>query len=97
MGCGYPSPASDWRQRVLTKVKQTSLGVCLFVFLFVVIGGGLHLSSSGAFLAAATGTPLLIHVLNRQRTGGSGDPSPRSPSRSPASVHRVVDENKQSP
>jgi hypothetical protein len=75
---------------VRTKFKQISLGVCLFVFLFVVIGGGLHLSSSGAFLAAATGTPLLIHVLNRLKTGGSGEPSLQSASRSPASVHRVA-------
>ena len=65
-----------------TKVKRISLGVCLFVFLFVVAGGGLHLSVGGAFLAAATGAPLLIHVLNRQRTGGSAEPSPPSPSRS---------------
>jgi hypothetical protein len=58
---------------VRNKVKRISLGVCLFVFLFVVIGGGLHLSRGGAFLAAATGTPLLIHMLNRQRTEGSGE------------------------
>ena len=64
------------------KVKRISLGVCLFVFLFVVIGGGLHLSPGGAFLAAATGTPLLIHMLNRQRAEGSGELGPSSPSRS---------------
>lgn len=74
-----------------TKLNRISLGVCLFVFLFVVIGGGLHLSPGGAFLAAATGTPLLIHVLNRQGTGGSGEPSPSSPSRTGASVHRVAE------
>jgi hypothetical protein len=67
---------------VLTKVNRISLGVCLFVFLFVVIGGGLHLSPGGAFLAAATGTPLLIRMLNRQRTEGSVEPGPPSPSRS---------------
>jgi hypothetical protein len=67
---------------VRTKVKRISLGVCLFVFLFVVIGGGLHLSPGGAFLAAATGTPLLIHMLNGQRTEGSSEQGPRSPSRS---------------
>ena len=65
-----------------TKVKRISLGVCLFVFLFVVVGGGLHLSAGGAFLAAATGTPLLIHMLNRQRTEGTGEPGPPSPSKS---------------
>ena len=72
-----------------TKVKRISLGVCLFVFLFVVIGGGLHLSPGGAFLAAATGTPLVIHVLNRQRTEAPfGESLPR-PSGNPASLHRV--------
>ncbi len=51
----------------MTKVKQASLVTCLFLFLFVVIGGGLHLSPGGAFVAAATGTPLIIHLLNRSR------------------------------
>jgi hypothetical protein len=51
----------------VTKAKQVSLVVCLFLFLFVVIGGGLHLNPGGAFLAAVTGTPLLIHLLNRTR------------------------------
>ena len=49
-----------------TKIKQYSLIVCLFLFLFVVIGGGLHLNPGGAFIAAATGTPLLIYVFNRR-------------------------------
>jgi hypothetical protein len=44
--------------------KETILVVCLFLFLFVVIGGGLHLSPIGALLAAVTGTPLLICVFN---------------------------------
>jgi multisubunit Na+/H+ antiporter MnhB subunit len=51
---------------VRTKIKQCSLIVCLFIFLFVVIGGGLHLSPGGAFIAAATGTPLLIYMFNRR-------------------------------
>lgn len=50
---------------MLAKIKYGSLVVCLFLFLFVVMGGGLHLNPAGAFLAAATGTPLLIHVFNR--------------------------------
>jgi hypothetical protein len=54
---------------VVTKIKQGSLVVCLFLFLFVVIGGGLHLNPGGAFLAAATGTPLVIHVFNRRCAG----------------------------
>jgi len=49
-----------------TKIKQYSLIVCMFLFLFVVIGGGLHLNPGGAFIAAATGTPLLIYVFNRR-------------------------------
>lgn len=49
-----------------TKIKRYSLIACLFLFLFVVIGGGLHLSAGGAFIAAATGTPLLIYVFNRR-------------------------------
>ena len=48
------------------KIKQVALITCLFLFLFVVIGGGLHLNPGGAFLAAATGTPLVIHFFNRQ-------------------------------
>jgi hypothetical protein len=52
---------------VVTRVNQASLVVCLFLFLFVVIGGGLHLNPGGAFLAAVTGTPLVIHLLNRTR------------------------------
>ena len=52
-----------------TKVKNYSLGFCLFVFLFVTIGGGLHLNPGGAFLAAATGTPLMIYAFNRKSKG----------------------------
>ena len=55
-----------------TKVSQYSLIACLFLFLIVVIGGGLHLTAGGAFLAAATGTPLLIHVFHRWLTRGNG-------------------------
>jgi hypothetical protein len=47
------------------KTKQYALGACLFTFLFVVIGGGLHLNPGGAFLAALSGTPLMIHIFNR--------------------------------
>jgi hypothetical protein len=54
---------------VVTKIKHGSLVVCLFLFLFVVIGGGLHLNPGGTFLAAATGTPLVIHVFNRRWAG----------------------------
>jgi len=51
---------------VRTKIKQCSLILCLFLFLFVVIGGGLHLNPGGALIAAATGTPLLVYAFNRR-------------------------------
>ena len=47
------------------KMKRYALGACLFTFLFVVIGGGLHLNPGGALLAALSGTPLMIHIFNR--------------------------------
>jgi len=76
---------------VLTKLKQGSLVVCLFLFLYVVIGSGLHLNPGGAFLAAATAMPLLIHVFNRLCAGRGvgGDPIPAS--RSPGSVPSVAE------
>ncbi len=47
------------------KLKIYCLGLCLFVFLFVVIGGGLHLGAGGALLGAMSGTPLVIFAYNR--------------------------------
>ena len=52
-----------------SKVKNYALVFCLFVFLFVTIGGGLHMTPGGAFLAAATGTPLMIYAFNRKSKG----------------------------
>ena len=46
------------------RTKEILLMICLFLFLLVVLGGGLHLSPSGALLAAVTGTPLTVHVFN---------------------------------
>ena len=69
------------------KVKQASLAVCLFLFLFVVIGGGLHLNPGGAFLAAVTGTPLVIHLFNRSRAV-SGVEHNRPPSPDSSSLPR---------
>jgi hypothetical protein len=51
---------------VRTKAKRISLVACLFLFLFVVIGNALHLNPAGAFLAAATGTPLLIYIFKQR-------------------------------
>ena len=61
-----------------TKIKQCSLILCLFLFLFVVIGGGLHLNPGGAFIAAATGTPLLVYVFNRRSANGLVEPDMRA-------------------
>ena len=46
-------------------VKNAGLVFCLFTFLLIVLGGGLRLNPGGALLAAATGTPLLIHAFHR--------------------------------
>jgi hypothetical protein len=37
--------------------------------LFIVLGGGLHMNPGGEFLAAATGTPLMIYAFNRKSKG----------------------------
>lgn len=76
---------------MLTKTKQGALVVCLFLFLFIVIGGGLHLNPGGALLAAATGTPLAIHVFNRRWAGRGAEQNPIPSSRSPGSVRTVSD------
>lgn len=71
---------------MLARIKQGSLVVCLLLFLFIVLGGGLHLNPGGAFLAAATGTPLVIHVFNRRWLGKSVEPDPPLSSPSPGSA-----------
>ena len=63
-----------------SKARNYSLVFCLFVFLFVIIGGGLHLNPGGAFLAAATGTPLVICVFNRRSNEASGSEEGRAES-----------------
>ena len=47
------------------RLKNYALVICLFVFLFVCIGNGLHLTPSAAFIGALSGTPLVIFVFNR--------------------------------
>jgi hypothetical protein len=47
------------------KLKNYALGFCLFVFLFVIIGGGFHLTSGAALIGALSGTPLVIYGFNR--------------------------------
>jgi hypothetical protein len=56
------------------KMKQYALGACLFTFLFVIIGRGVHLNPEGAFLAAVSGTPLVIHIFNRWLDSQAGGP-----------------------
>ena len=56
------------------KAKRISLVICLFLFLFVVIGNGLHLNPASAFIAAATGTPLLVYLFKQR----SGEGSPKN-------------------
>lgn len=46
------------------RAKNGALVFCLFTFLLIVLGGGLRLNPGGAFMAAATGTPLLIYVFH---------------------------------
>ena len=74
-----------------TKIKQVALIACLFLFLFVVIGGGLHLNPGGAFLAAATGTPLVIHFFNRQWSPRSLGRDRLSSSRSPGFARNIAE------
>lgn len=47
------------------KLKNYGLGVCLFVFLLVIIGGGLHLTWGAAIIGALSGTPLVVCGFNR--------------------------------
>ena len=47
------------------RLKNYALVICLFVFLFVSIGNGLHLTPGAAFIGALSGTPLAIFAFNR--------------------------------
>jgi peptidoglycan/LPS O-acetylase OafA/YrhL len=66
--------AGDMHERL----KNYALVLCLFVFMFVIIGGGLHLNPGGALLAAVTGTPLVIHAF-RSRPGQAHSPTSKPP------------------
>ncbi len=46
------------------KIKKYTLGFCLFVLLFVIMGGGFRLTPGAAFIGAVTGTPLVIYAFN---------------------------------
>jgi hypothetical protein len=76
---------------VRAKIKQVALIACLFLFLYVVIGGGLHLNPGGALLAAATGTPLVIHFFNRQWSPRAVERDPLPSSRSPGFMRNIAE------
>jgi hypothetical protein len=76
---------------VPAKIKHAALVACLFVFLFVVIGGALHLNPGGAFLAAATGTPLVVHFFNRRYLPREFDPDPFPASRNPEFARNIAE------
>ena len=73
------------------RIKHAVLVACLFVFLFVVIGAGLHLNPGGAFLAAATGTPLVVHFFNRRCLAREFERDPSPASRSPGFARSVAE------
>ena len=73
------------------KIKQGGLIACVFLFLFVVIGRELHLNPSGAFLAAATGTPLVIHLFNRRSLPRGFERDPLPASRGPGFARNVTE------
>ena len=47
------------------KLTKYALCFCLFVFLFVIVGGGFHLTSGAALVGALSGNPLVIYGFNR--------------------------------
>jgi hypothetical protein len=47
------------------RAKSRLLVLCLFVFLFIVLGSELRLSPVGALAAAASGTPLVVSLAKR--------------------------------
>ena len=47
------------------RLKNYALVICLFVFLFISVGNGLHLTPGAAFIGALSGTPLVIFAFNR--------------------------------
>ncbi len=77
---------------VPVKIRQVALIACLFVFLFVVIGGGLHLNPGGALLAAATGTPLVVHFFSRRCIPWETDRDPLPSSRSPGAARSIAED-----
>lgn len=46
------------------KLKNYALVICLFVFLFLTLGNGLHLTPGEGFIDAVCGTALVIFAFN---------------------------------
>jgi hypothetical protein len=67
------------------RLKNYAFVTCLFVFLFITIGGALHLSPTAAFIDALSGTPLVILAFSRWRNARYRDEARKE---SPAS--RIV-------
>ena len=47
------------------KLKRYALIICLFVFLFVIVGNALHLTPGAALIGALSGTPLVTFGFSR--------------------------------
>ena len=47
------------------KLKNYLLVICLFTFLFVTLGNGLHLTPVASLIAAMSGSPLVIFAFGR--------------------------------
>jgi len=47
------------------KLKKYALIICLFVFLFVIVGNALHLTPGAALIGALSGTPLITFGFSR--------------------------------
>jgi hypothetical protein len=60
------------------RLKNYALVLCLFTFLFIVLGAGFRLNPVAAFLAAVTGTPLSVYAFNRLTRAGTRTLSPHS-------------------
>lgn len=49
----------------MSRLKNASLVLCLFVVLLVIFGSYFRANEIGTFVGALAGTPLLVHAFNR--------------------------------
>ena len=59
------------------KLKSCALIICLFVFLFVIVGNALHLTPGAALVAALSGTPLITFGFSCWRDAQCEKGAPR--------------------